>query len=514
MLATETSLKQEALDLLTALGVLSSAYSNGTLIARTPITGEELARIPTTSPEAAADALASADKAFESWRNVPAPKRGELVRLLGEELRANVDTLGRLVTLEAGKILSEGLGEVQEMIDICTFAAGLSRQLAGLTIASERPHHRMMETWHPLGVTGIISAFNFPVAVWSWNAALALVCGNSIVWKPSEKTPLTALATQSLFERARQKFNGAAGCELAPANLSTLLIGDARLGQLLVDSPFVPLVSATGSTAMGRAVAPRLAQRFARAILELGGNNAAIVCPSADLDLTLRAIAFSAMGTAGQRCTTLRRLIVHESIYEKLIPRLKQVYSSVSIGDPREPDTLVGPLIDRSAFDAMQRALASARNEGATVTGGERIDVNGISNDAFYVRPAIVEAEQQSDVVKHETFAPILYVLKYRDLDDAIALQNDVPQGLSSSIFTLNVREAERFLAASDCGIANVNIGTSGAEIGGAFGGEKETGGGRESGSDAWKQYMRRATNTINYGTDLPLAQGVSFDID
>jgi aldehyde dehydrogenase (NAD+) len=516
MPAILASIATEAHDLLTQLGVPTSAYLNGSLVARTPITGEELARVPATSPEDAKSALTAAHKAFESWRNVPAPKRGELVRLLGEELRAHVDTLGRLVTLEAGKILSEGHGEVQEMIDICTFAAGLSRQLAGLTVPSERPHHRMMETWHPLGVTGIISAFNFPVAVWSWNAALALICGNSIVWKPSEKTLLTALATQALFERARQNFNAAAGSELAPANLSTLLIGDAKLGQLLVDSPLVPLVSATGSTAMGRAVAPRLAQRFARAILELGGNNAAIVAPSADLDLTLRGIAFAAMGTAGQRCTTLRRLIVHESIYDQLISRLKQVYASVSIGDPREPNTLVGPLIDSSAFDGMQKALATAHAERATVTGGERIDINGIPGNAFYVRPALVEVPHQSDIVKHETFAPILYVLKYSSLDEAIALHNAVPQGLSSSIFTLNMREAERFLSAtgSDCGIANVNIGTSGAEIGGAFGGEKETGGGRESGSDAWKQYMRRASNTINYGTDLPLAQGVSFDID
>jgi aldehyde dehydrogenase (NAD+) len=506
MLATEISLKQEAHDLLTQLGVPASAYTNGLLIARTPITGEELARIPTTSPQAAADTITAAHKAFESWRNVPAPKRGELVRLLGEELRANVDTLGRLVTLEAGKIHSEGLGEVQEMIDICTFAAGLSRQLAGLTIASERANHRMMETWHPLGVVGIISAFNFPVAVWSWNAALALVCGNSIVWKPSEKTPLTALATQALFERACERFGA------APPNLSTLLIGDSKLGELLVDSPLVPLVSATGSTAMGRAVAPRLAKRFARAILELGGNNAAIVCSSADLDLTLRAIAFSAMGTAGQRCTTLRRLIVHESVYDQLIPRLRQVYASVSVGDPRKPDTLVGPLIDARAFESMQKALASAGSDQAMIIGGERIPTD--SPEAFYDRPALVEAACQTDIVKHETFAPILYVLKYRDLDEAIALHNDVPQGLSSSIFTLNMREAERFLASSDCGIANVNIGTSGAEIGGAFGGEKETGGGRESGSDVWKQYMRRATNTINYGTDLPLAQGVSFDIE
>jgi aldehyde dehydrogenase (NAD+) len=364
----------------------------------------------------------------------------------------------------------------------------------------------MMETWHPLGVTGIISAFNFPVAVWSWNAALALVCGNSIVWKPSEKTPLTALATQALFERACERFGA------APPNLSTLLIGDSKLGELLVDSPLVPLVSATGSTAMGRAVAPRLAKRFARAILELGGNNAAVVCPSADLDLALRGIAFAAMGTAGQRCTTLRRLIVHESIYDGLIARLQQVYASVSIGDPREANTLVGPLIDKHALDAMQSALASARSEGATISGGDRVSTD--SSEAFYVRPALVEIARQSNVVKRETFAPILYVLKYREFEEAMALHNDVPQGLSSAIFTLNMREAERFLAASDCGIANVNIGTSGAEIGGAFGGEKDTGGGRESGSDAWKQYMRRATNTVNYGSDLPLAQGVSFDIN
>jgi NAD-dependent aldehyde dehydrogenases len=398
---------------------------------------------------------------------------------------------------------------VQEMIDICTFAAGLSRQLAGMTLPSERRNHRMMESWHPLGVVGVISAFNFPVAVWSWNAALALVCGNSVVWKPSEKTPLTALATQAIFERAVKKFGD------APANLSTLLIGDASVGQVLVDSPLVPLVSATGSTAMGRAVGPRLAQRFARSILELGGNNAAIVCPSADLDLTLRGVAFAAMGTAGQRCTTLRRLIVHDSVYDSLLPKLRKVYGSVTIGDPREAGTLVGPLIDERAYDAMHKALDAARASGATIQGGERVERPDACN-AFYVRPALVEIAEQSDVVRHETFAPILYVLRYRELDEAIALHNDVPQGLSSSIFTTNMREAERFLSASgsDCGIANVNIGTSGAEIGGAFGGEKETGGGRESGSDAWKAYMRRSTNTINYGTDLPLAQGVTFDIE
>ncbi len=504
------TIKQEAQSLLAKLGVPTTAYTEGALTSHTPITGEAIAQLPTT--KATAEAIVASHAAFLEWRTVPAPRRGELIRLLADELRAERDALGRLVTIETGKILSEGLGEVQEMIDICTFAAGLSRQLAGLTLPSERPSHRMMETWHPLGVVGIISAFNFPVAVWSWNAALALVCGNSVVWKPSEKTPLTALATQAIFERAAAQFKTGFGD--IPANLSTLLIGDAQAGQQLVDSPLVPLLSATGSTAMGRAVAPRLAARFARAILELGGNNAAIVCSTADLDLTLRAIAFSAMGTAGQRCTTLRRLIVHESIYEQLIPQLKKVYASVVIGDPREAGTLVGPLIDERAFHNMQQALEQARSAGALVTGGERV-TQPEAPQAFYVRPALVEISHQTEVVKHETFAPILYIMKYRDLEEAIALHNDVPQGLSSSIFTMNLREAEQFLSAtgSDCGIANVNIGTSGAEIGGAFGGEKETGGGRESGSDAWKQYMRRATNTINYGADLPLAQGVTFDI-
>jgi aldehyde dehydrogenase (NAD+) len=506
------TIKQEVQTLLTDLGIPASAYTNGNLTVRTPLTGEVIAQLPTISAADATKAIAEAHAAFLEWRTVPAPKRGELIRLLGEELRAQIEPLGRLVTIETGKLLSEGRGEVQEMIDICTFAAGLGRQLAGLTVPSERAKHRMMETWHPLGVVGIISAFNFPVAVWSWNAALALVCGDAVVWKPSEKTPLTALATQAIFDRAAQKFQATFGG--VPKGLATLLIGDATVGQQLVDSSLIPLVSATGSTAMGRAVAPKLAARFARAILELGGNNAAIVAPTADLDLTLRAIAFSAMGTAGQRCTTLRRLIVHDSIYDQLIPQLKKVYASVVVGDPGEPGTLVGPLIDERSFNAMQKALADARSAGATITGGERI-VTTETPDAFYVRPALVEIATQADVVKRETFAPILYVLKYTNLPDALALHNDVPQGLSSSIFTMNLREAEQFLSAtgSDCGIANVNIGTSGAEIGGAFGGEKETGGGRESGSDAWKQYMRRATNTINYGTDLPLAQGVSFDI-
>jgi aldehyde dehydrogenase (NAD+) len=508
------TIPQEVRNILNQLGVHvpegvrgDVSEDRGDLAVRTPITGEVVARLPRISPLAASEAIGQAHLAFLEWRTVPAPKRGELVRLLGEELRGHIEPLGRLVTLETGKILSEGLGEVQEMIDICTFAAGLSRQLGGLTVPSERPRHRMMETWHPLGVVGVISAFNFPVAVWSWNAALALVCGDAVVWKPSEKTPLTALATQAIFNRAAARFGG------VPEGLATLLIGDAAVGQQLVDHPLVPLVSATGSTAMGRAVAPRLAARFARAVLELGGNNAAVVAPTADLDLTLRAVAFSAMGTAGQRCTTLRRLIVQEEIYDRFLSSLKKVYASVVVGDPRESGTLVGPLIDEQAYRAMQATLEEARRGGAIVSGGERIATADAK--AFYVRPALVEISAQTEIVRRETFAPILYVMRYKELAEAIALHNGVPQGLSSSIFTMNLREAEQFLSAtgSDCGIANVNIGTSGAEIGGAFGGEKETGGGRESGSDAWKQYMRRATNTINYGAELPLAQGVSFDI-
>lgn len=503
-----TSVIDQTAELLGELGVPRQDLEGGALEVRSPITGEVIGCVHATDGDAVTRIIAAAHQAFTEWRKMPAPVRGELVRLLGEELHIAKRPLGRLVTIEAGKILSEGLGEVQEMIDICTYAAGLSRQLYGLTIASERPSHRMMETWHPLGVTGIISAFNFPVAVWSWNAALALVCGNSTVWKPSEKTPLCALATQAIFNRAAKRFGA------VPAGLSSIVIGGREVGQRLVEDSRVPLVSATGSTAMGRQVGPKLAERFARSILELGGNNAAIVCPSADLDLATRAIAFAAIGTAGQRCTTLRRLIVHESIYDTLVERLKQVYGSVPIGDPREAATLMGPLIDGRSFEAMQRSLDEVRREGAQVSGGERMDVNGYS-DAFYVRPAIAEMEHQTQTVRRETFAPILFVMKYREFEEAVRLHNDVPQGLSSSIFTNDVREAERFLAAegSDCGIANVNIGPSGAEIGGAFGGEKETGGGRESGSDAWKLYMRRATNTINYGSDLPLAQGVKFTV-
>ena len=498
----------ETRDLLASLGVAPDRSSGGSHDVVSPVDGAILASVPLIGAADTADAIGRAHAAFLQWRIVPAPRRGELVRLLGEELRANKEALGRLVSLEVGKSPSEGLGEVQEMIDICDFAVGLSRQLYGLVIPSERADHKMTENWHSIGVVGVISAFNFPVAVWSWNAALAFVCGDSVVWKPSEKAPLTALATQAIFEKAAARFGG------VPDGLSTLLVGGRDVGEVLVDDPRVPVVSATGSTRMGRAVGERLARRFARGILELGGNNASIVTPSADLDLTLRAVAFGAMGTAGQRCTTMRRLIVHESVYDTLVPRLQKVYGAISVGNPLTSDALVGPLIDRAAFEGMGRALDAARAAGGSVLGGERVDVNG--PDSYYVRPAIVEMPAQTGPVVEETFAPILYVLKYREIDEAIALQNGVPQGLSSSIFATDMREIERFLSStgSDCGIANVNMGTSGAEIGGAFGGEKETGGGRESGSDAWKAYMRRQTNAINYGRSMPLAQGVKFDVD
>ena len=467
-----------------------------------PIDGAELGSVEAADPAAVAAAIGRAQAAFLAWREVPPPRRGELVRLLGEVLREEKEALGSLVSRECGKILSEGLGEVQEMIDICDFAVGLSRQLYGLTIATERPGHRMMETWHPLGVVGVISAFNFPVAVWAWNACLALVCGDSVVWKPSEKTPICAEMVGELFARAAARFGD------APAGLLEIVQGGREVGEALADDARVPLVSATGSTRMGRALGPRVAARFGRALLELGGNNAMIVGPSADLALAERAIAFAAMGTAGQRCTTLRRLFVHEGIYDALVPRLKSIWSNVKIGDPLADGVLVGPLIDAAAVEGMQAALAEARDQGGDVHGGAPLEGN-------YVRPALVEMPGQSAVMVKETFAPILYVLRYTALEEAIALQNAVPQGLASSIFTTDLREAETFLSAagSDCGIANVNIGPSGAEIGGAFGGEKETGGGRESGSDAWRAYMRRATNTINYGRDLPLAQGVDFSI-
>ena len=501
-----TKLTAATAEIFSRLSLSPDLLTGGDLATFSPLTGEQVAAIATHDLATTDRIIADAHKAFLDWRGVPAPRRGELVRLLGEELRASKSDLGRLVSIEAGKSTSEGLGEVQEMIDICDFAVGLSRQLYGLTIATERPGHRMMETWHPLGVVGIISAFNFPVAVWSWNAALALVCGNSVVWKPSEKTPLTALACQAILDRALARFGD------APANLSQVLIGGPQIGAALVEDTRVPVISATGSTRMGRIVGPKVAARFGRAILELGGNNAGIVTPSADLDMALRAVAFGAMGTAGQRCTTMRRLFVHDSVYDQIVPKLIKVYGQVSVGNPLETDALVGPLIDKAAFDAMQSALDAARAAGGTVHGGERVTVG---QGGYYARPALVEMPSQTGPVLEETFAPILYVMRYQDLTDAIAQHNAVGAGLSSSIFTLDMREMEMFLssAGSDCGIANVNIGTSGAEIGGAVGGEKETGGGRESGSDAWKGYMRRATNTINFSTALPLAQGVKFDI-
>jgi aldehyde dehydrogenase (NAD+) len=512
MSTAESVLHGEVARLLARLGVDPAALDGG-LIARTPIDGGITARVPDVTPAQAGAAIEEAAQAFLGWRLVPAPRRGELVRRLGEALRQAREDLGRLVSIETGKIVSEGRGEVQEMIDICDFATGLSRQLYGLTIASERPGHRMMESWHPLGVTGVISAFNFPVAVWAWNAALALVCGDPVVWKPSEKTPLTALAVQAIFERVAREFERESGT--STRGLLRVLTGGREPAETLADHPAVALVSATGSTAMGRALAPRLARRFARALLELGGNNGAIVCPSADQELAVRAIAFAWMGTAGQRCTTLRRLFVHRDLADGFVQRLARVSESVTVGDPLDPGTLVGPLVDRGAFDAMQAALRQAAAEGGTVAGGGREHAQRWPN-AWYARPAVVSMPQAGGPVLRETFAPILYVMRYTDLDQAIAAHNAVAAGLSSSIFTRDQREAERFIAAdgSDCGLANVNIGPSGAEIGGAFGGEKETGGGRESGSDAWKTYMRRATNTINFSGELPLAQGVKFDID
>jgi aldehyde dehydrogenase (NAD+) len=512
-MAAAAEKKNAETNVLSILGLTSSMLSGGDLIVRSPIDGAQLAALKQHKPSDVATMAEKAQTAFLQWRSVPAPVRGEFVRLLGEELRTVKNDLGKLVTLECGKILSEGLGEVQEMIDICDFAVGLSRQLYGLTIASERPGHHMRETWHPLGTVGVISAFNFPVAVWCWNAALAFVCGDPVIWKPSEKTPLTALACQIIVDRTVQKFR-AAGHSI-PDHLSQVLIGGRDLGVALTENSLVPLISATGSVPMGRAVAKATAARLGRSLLELGGNAAMIVAPSADLDLALRAILFGAVGTAGQRCTTLRRLVVHESVKDKLLQSLIKAYTSLRVGNPLEKGTLVSPLIDKAAFDAMQTSLQQAQKEGGRIlVGGERVTDNGLDG-GYYVRPAIVAMSSQSAIVQHETFAPILYVMTYKNFDEAVALQNGVPQGLSSCIFTTDVREAETFMSAtgSDCGIANVNIGPSGAEIGGAFGGEKETGGGRESGSDSWKAYMRRQTQTVNYSTALPLAQGVVFDV-
>jgi aldehyde dehydrogenase (NAD+) len=442
------------------------------------------------------------------WRDTPAPVRGELVRRFGEAFRDHKNDLATLVTLEVGKIPAEARGEVQEVIDICDFAVGLSRQLYGVTIASERPGHRLTEYWHPLGPIGVISAFNFPVAVWAWNAMIGLVCGDPIVWKPSEKTPLSAIACQAIVQRVIAEAPG------TPAAVSNVVIGGVEIGQAISESQLLPLVSATGSVPMGRAVAKSVGARLGRALLELGGNNGMIVAPSADLELAVRSIVFAAAGTCGQRCTTLRRLIVHESIADELRNRICAVFERLAVGDPTQNGVLVGPLVDKAAFDSMESALATVRQQGGKVHGGGRVP-DGVPAGGYYVRPALVEIGPEAPIIQKETFAPILYLMRYREFEDAIRIHNAVPQGLSSAILTNDVREAERFTSAagSDCGIVNVNVGTSGAEIGGAFGGEKETGGGRESGSDSWKAYMRRVTSTVNYSDDLPLAQGIKFDV-
>ncbi|MBS1702223.1 MAG: aldehyde dehydrogenase family protein [Armatimonadetes bacterium] len=481
------------------------------LVVTSPIDGSILARLRVDTPASVNAKIAKSVEAFKQWREVPAPKRGELVRVLGNKLRERKEDLAKLVTLECGKILEEGRGEVQEMIDICDFAVGLSRQLYGLTIASERKNHVMQENWLPLGPVGIISAFNFPVAVWSWNAALALVCGDSCLWKPSEKTPLTALACQAIFDEAAQEVGG------IPVGLSQVIIGDASVGSRLVDDIRVPLISATGSTRMGAAVGQRVAGRFGRALLELGGNNAIIVTESADLDVAIPSILFGSVGTAGQRCTTTRRVIVHRSLVDRVFDILKKAYGTIGdtkVGNPLEAGTLVGPLIDEASFNGMQVALDRIRSEAAEVVGGERA-LADLYPGGYYVRPALVKLSGQSETIFTETFAPITYVIPFDSLDEALKIHNAVPQGLSSAIMTTDVRDAEYFKRHSDCGIANVNIGTSGAEIGGAFGGEKETGGGRESGSDAWKAYMRRQTSTTFFGREKPaLAQGIKFDLD
>jgi aldehyde dehydrogenase (NAD+) len=504
--STTDELRDRARGSLERCGVTLSPGSGPRTTARSPITGEELFDVPGAGAAEVQAAIAAAKATFASWRTVPAPARGALVKRFGALLTEHKADVGALITIEAGKIPSEALGEVQEMIDICDFALGLSRQLEGRTMPSERPNHRLMETWHPLGVVAVISAFNFPAAVWSWNTAVALVCGDTVVWKPSPMTPLTSLACAALLDRAGAESG-------APAGVHQVVIADAQDGGALIDSPDVALVSATGSERMGAQVAPRVAARLGRCLLELGGNNAAVVARSADLDLATRGIVFAAAGTAGQRCTSLRRVIAHEDVADELLGRLREVFGRLPIGDPLADGTLVGPLIGEPAYRGMLEALDEAQGDGGEVlAGGARREVEGAPG-AYYVEPALVRMPAQTAVVRRETFAPILYVMSYREFEEAVAIHNDVPQGLSSSIFTRDQREAERFLApdGSDCGIVNVNIGTSGAEIGGAFGGEKSTGGGRESGSDAWRSYMRRATNTINYSDELPLAQGVEF---
>lgn len=489
-------------------GVENWAGGGKILSSYSPVDGELIGKVRQATHDDYEKVIIKAEEAYKIWREVPAPKRGEIVRQMGDALRANKDNLGRLVSYEMGKSLQEGWGEVQEMIDICDFAVGLSRQLYGLSMHSERLQHRMYEQWHPLGIVGIISAFNFPVAVWSWNSMLAWVCGDVCVWKPSEKTPLSAIACQNIIQEVLRSNN-------VPEGISGLIVGDRKVGEWLSNDLRVPLISATGSTRMGKAVGQAVAGRLGRSLLELGGNNAIIVTENADLQIVIPAVVFGAVGTAGQRCTTTRRLILHENIYENVKSRLIKIYSQLRIGNPLDTDNHVGPLIDTEAVNNYKVAIERVADEGGNILFGNEV-LNGSEYESgCYVKPTIVEVANQTPMVCHETFAPILYLIKYKTLDEAIAIQNGVPQGLSSAIFTLNLREAEQFLSAngSDCGIANVNIGTSGAEIGGAFGGEKETGGGRESGSDAWKNYMRRQTNTINYSTNLPLAQGIKFDI-
>ncbi len=485
-----------------------SSTTASKITSTSPIDNSVIGSVYSTTPEEYEQVVQTAQEAFKSWRMVPAPQRGEVIRQIGDALRANKEDLGRLVSYEMGKIYQEGLGEVQEMIDICDFAVGLSRQLYGLTMHSERPQHRMYEQYHPLGIVGVISAFNFPVAVWSWNAMIAAVCGDTIIWKPSEKTPLCAVACQNIIQDVLKKNN-------LPEGVFCMVNGDRSVGEMMASDKRVPLISATGSTRMGKQVAQVVAARLGKSLLELGGNNAIIISPDADIEMAVRATVFGAVGTAGQRCTSTRRIIVHESIFDQVKDRLVSIYKNIRIGDPLKEGTLVGPLIDQDAVKAMQNALQQLKKEGGEVIyGGETLHSDDLGSDN-YVRPAICIAKNHYHVVQEETFAPILYMIRYSDLDEALSYHNGVVQGLSSAIFTLNMREAERFLShmGSDCGIANVNIGTSGAEIGGAFGGEKETGGGRESGSDSWKIYMRRQTNTINWGTQLPLAQGIKFDV-
>ncbi|MGZ5400666.1 MAG: L-piperidine-6-carboxylate dehydrogenase [Nocardioides sp.] len=504
---SSATLNQLALEMARRCGVNVDDLA-GEVSTTSPINGEHLLDLRWVDGSAVDDSVSRAQAAFLEWRGVPAPARGALVKRLGELLAVHKNDLAMLISLEVGKITSEARGEVQEMIDICDFAVGLSRQLYGRTMPSERAGHRLMETWHPLGVVGVISAFNFPAAVWSWNTAVALVCGDPIIWKPSELAPLTALASHAILAQAISECG-------APADLNQVLIGGPDIGQALVEHSGVALLSATGSTRMGRAVGPRVADRFGRSLLELGGNNAAIVSSTADLGLTTRGVVFSAAGTAGQRCTTMRRVIAHSSVIDELTDRLVSAYGRLPIGNPMEEGALVGPLIHRVAYESMVTALERAVTEGGTLVAGGGRELEEAAPNAFYARPSIVRIDKQTEVVGQETFAPLLYVLPYEDFEEAIALNNEVPQGLSSSVFTADLAEAERFVSAegSDCGIVNVNIGTSGAEIGGAFGGEKETGGGRESGSDAWRAYMRRATNTINYSGELPLAQGVNFSV-